>query len=319
MRYDKLVIAPGCGPNTFGTPGVQEHALFMKNVSDAMAVRKLLFDLLEKGSLPNTSRERAQELLHIAIVGGGPTGIELCAEMYDLAHNELVNLYPEVASLLTISIYDVGPNILSAYEARLHEYASGSLKRRDIDIRTGSHITHVDKHAMYVKEQGRVPYGMLIWATGNKHVPLIDTLPVRKTAKGLKRILTDDHLRVFRSSESDEIIPDVFALGDAADVDGSSLPTTAEVAVQKAKFLTSHLNTGSAIPFTYQQKALVSYIGGHDGVIAGDNKHDGWTGRRAWLAWRSGSLTWTRSWRGKAMIMLTWCINSVYGKEIARM
>lgn len=71
VSYDKLVIAPGCAPNTFGTPGVDENALFVKNVSDAMAIRKLLFDLLEKASLPNIPRDRAKELLHIAIVGGG--------------------------------------------------------------------------------------------------------------------------------------------------------------------------------------------------------------------------------------------------------
>jgi NADH:ubiquinone reductase (non-electrogenic) len=93
VEYDKLVISPGCTferlrrakshvliflgqTNTFGTPGVEEHALFMKNVFDAMVLRKLLFDQLEKASLPNISREQARGLLHIAIVGGGggPTG-----------------------------------------------------------------------------------------------------------------------------------------------------------------------------------------------------------------------------------------------------
>ena len=66
--------------NTFGTPGVEKHALFMKNVSDAMVLRKLLFDQLEKASLPHISEEQAKELLHIAIVGGGPTGkILICS------------------------------------------------------------------------------------------------------------------------------------------------------------------------------------------------------------------------------------------------
>lgn len=64
--------------NTFGTPGVQEHALFMKNVSDAMVLRKMLFDQLEKASLPNVTEEQAKGMLHVAIVGGGPTGAIIC-------------------------------------------------------------------------------------------------------------------------------------------------------------------------------------------------------------------------------------------------
>jgi NADH:ubiquinone reductase (non-electrogenic) len=93
LRYDLLILSPGCKrlilcfprrkhlltcsegqTNTFGVPGVAENAMFMKHVSDAMALRKMLFDQLEKASLPCTSKEEASALLHVAIVGGGPTG-----------------------------------------------------------------------------------------------------------------------------------------------------------------------------------------------------------------------------------------------------
>lgn len=324
LEYDYLILAPGCVPNTFNTPGVAEHALFMKNVSDAMAVRKLLFDLLEKASLPNCPVERKKELLHIAIVGGGPTGVEMTAELDDLAHKELKDLYPEVAEYLRISIYDVAPNILAAYDQKLYQYANDALVRRNIAIETNSRIEKVDKHALYIKDKGRIPYGMLVWATGNKAVPLVMDLEVKKTEKGLVRILTDSHLRVFKSKDSDEIYDNIFALGDAADVEGASLPTTAEVAVQKAKYLVNFFNSQSmslpsSAPFTYREKQLVSYIGSHDGVIAGRGDKEGWTGRSAWLAWRSGSVMWTRSWRNRVVIALTWVINAVFGKEIAKM
>ncbi|KAL9112181.1 MAG: hypothetical protein Q9227_003558 [Pyrenula ochraceoflavens] len=326
IGYDLLVIAPGCMPNTFNTPGVAEHAMFLKNVSDAMAMRKLLFDLLEKASLPGTSEERQRELLHVAIVGGGPTGIELTAELYDLAHEELVDMYPDVARNLHISIYDVAPNILSAYDRNLHEYANHQLLKRDVQVATNTHIESVDAEALHIKEMGRVPYGMLIWATGNKNVPLVEKLKVRTTTKGLKRILTDEHLRVFKSNDSDEIYDNVFGLGDAADMDGLSLPTTAEVAVQKGKYLVGEFNTAGTIDeakdskkFEYLQKQLVTYIGNRDGVIAGKEEKEGWTGQSAWLAWRSGSIMWTRSWRNRTMIALTWAVNAIFGKDIARM
>ncbi|KAL8786466.1 MAG: hypothetical protein Q9213_002782 [Squamulea squamosa] len=327
LNYGYLILAPGCIPNTFNTPGVAENALFMKNVSDAMAVRKLLFDLLEKASLPNCPVDRKKELLHVAIVGGGPTGVEITAELDDLAHKELQDLYPDVAEYLRISIYDVAPHILGAYDQKLYEYANEALVRRNIAVETNSRIEKVDKDAMYIKGKGRVPYGMLMWVTGNKAVPLVMDLDVRKTEKGLVRIMTDRHLRVFKAKDSEEIYDDVFALGDAADIDGESLPTTAEVAVQKAKYLVNFFNGRSqsemsvpgSIPFTYTEKQLVSYIGSRDGIIAGRGDREGWTGRSAWLAWRSGSVLWTRSWRNRVVILLTWVVNWVFGKEIAKM
>ncbi|KAL8887022.1 MAG: hypothetical protein Q9215_005358 [Flavoplaca cf. flavocitrina] len=328
LTYDYLILAPGCIPNTFNTPGVAEHALFMKNVSDAMATRKLLFDLLEKASLPTCSPARKSELLHVAIVGGGPTGVEITAELDDLANHELRDLYPDVAPYLHISIYDVAPNILGAYDRKLHEYANERLVRRHVAVETNTRIERVDKDALWVKGKGRVPYGMLMWVTGNKATELVMGMrDVRRSEQGLVRLLTDSHLRLFKDRDSEDVWDGVFALGDAADIDGQSLPTTAEVAVQKAKYLTHFFNSRSkgsfnvpaSLPFTYTEKQLVSYIGSRDGIIAGRGDREGWTGRSAWLAWRSGSVMWTRSWRNRIVILLTWVLNWFFGKEIAKM
>lgn len=201
VDYDLLVLALGCEPNTFGTPGVEEHVVFMKNVSDAMKVRKILLDLLEMASLPNMLPEKIKELLHIVIVGGGPTGIEMTAELDDLSQHELRGLYPEVADKLSISIHDVAPNIISTYDKKLHEYANSRLVRRHINVETNSHIERVEKDCFYTKEKGRIGCGMLVWATGNKNVPLIERIDVRLPPKGLKRILTDSWLRVFKGAD----------------------------------------------------------------------------------------------------------------------
>ena len=327
VEYDYLVVAPGCMPNTFGTPGVEENSIFIKNVSDAMIVRKRLFDLLEKASLPNVSGERKKSLLHIAIVGGGPTGIELTAELDDLCKHELGDLYPDVVDHVSISIYDVAPNILSAYDKSLHEYATKQLVTRKIDVATNTKIEKVDKEAIYIKDKGRVPYGMLIWATGNKNVPLVEKLDVMLPEKGLKRVLTDNHCRAFKPGTSSELHDGVFAVGDAADIEGASLPTTAEVACQKSKYLVENFNLKDTLksndmfkkPFEYQQKQLVSYIGQHDGVIAGKGNNDpGWTGASAWLAWRGGSVLWNRNWRSRISIIMTWTLNALFGKEVSK-
>lgn len=152
----------------------------------------------------------------------------------------------------------------------------------------------------------------LIWATGNKQVELVDKLKVSKSDK-VPRILTDDFLQVL--DPEGKPMDNVFALGDAADIKDSSLPTTAEVACQKAEYLAKTLNTGHEKPFEYDQKPLVAYTGKADGVASGQTE---WTGASAWLAWRAKNLDWSRSWRNRILIGVNWGLNHVFGKETFR-
>ncbi|EOD51795.1 putative fad-dependent pyridine nucleotide-disulfide protein [Neofusicoccum parvum UCRNP2] len=316
--FERLVIAPGCVPNLFGTPGVERWAQFIKTVDDARQLRRRLFEQLEKASMPGLTEQQVRDKLRVIIVGGGPTGVEICAEMWDLAHSDLQKLYPGVADKLSIAIHDVAPHILSAYDQKLYEYARERLVERNIEVRTNSHIERVEQFELYTKEDGRLPCGLLIWATGNKNVPLIDKLQAKK-AKGLVRLLTDNRLRVYKPNadggDGGDVWKGVYGLGDACDVEGAPLPTTAEVAVQKARYLASVLNSDSKTPYKFRPKGLVTYIGSHDGII-----QDGeWTGKMAWLSWRQGSLTWTRSLRARSMIFLTWGVNWLFGSELARL
>ncbi|KAK5458498.1 hypothetical protein LTS15_004580 [Exophiala xenobiotica] len=326
LTYDKLVISPGCQTNTFGTPGVAEHALFMKHVSDAMALRKKLFDQLEKASLPCTPTEEASALLHVAIVGGGPTGVEITAELSDLAQNELKDFYPAVAPLIHITIYDVASHILGSYDQRLYEYATEKMAKRGVHVATNTVIEKVDRTTLHLKGQKSVPYGMLLWVAGNKSIPFVDTLNVKKTEGGLVRILTDSRLRVQKSESGHETTPDdvyanVFALGDAADIEGQSLPTTAEVAVQKAKYLVQQLNRRHEDnkPFVFSSRRLVTYIGAHDGIIEGSAAGEALSGQKAWLSWRSGSWTWTRTWRNWVGLLWAYVMNFLFGRDVMRL
>ncbi|KAF9637619.1 putative fad-dependent pyridine nucleotide-disulfide protein [Lasiodiplodia theobromae] len=318
--FDRLVICPGCVPNMFGTPGVERHAQFVRTVDDARQLRRRLFEQLEKASMPGLTEQQQRDKLRVIIVGGGPTGVEICAELWDLAQSDLLKLYPGVADKLSIAIHDVGPHILSAYDQKLYEYARERLMERNVEVRTNSHIERVEQNELYTKEDGCLPCGLLIWATGNKNVPLIERLDAKKYTSGLVRLLTDNRLRILKPKNDgdegeDEIWEGVYGLGDACDIEDAPLPTTAEVATQKAKYLASVLNSGSETPYKFRPKGLVTYIGGRDGIIQ-DRE---WTGKLAWLSWRQGSLTWTRSFRTKSMIFLTWGVNRLFGSELARL
>merc|ERR1711939_1195390 len=323
LKYDKLVICPGCQTNTFGTPGVGEHALFMKHVSDAMALRKKLFDQLEKASLPCTSTEEASALLHVAIVGGGPTGVEITAELSDMAQRELKDFYPAVAPLINITIFDVASHILGSYDKKLYEYATEKMVKRGVRVATNTVIQKVDRTTLHLKGQDSVPYGILLWVAGNKSIPFVDTLNVKKTERGLVRILTDSRLRVQESGQEtpDVVYANVFALGDAADIEGQSLPTTAEVAIQKAKYLVRQLNRRheNSEPFVFSSKRLVTYIGAHDGIIQGSAAGEPLSGQKAWLSWRSGSWTWTRTWRNWVGLFWAMVMNFLFGRDVMRL
>ncbi|KAG8630291.1 hypothetical protein KVT40_001910 [Elsinoe batatas] len=316
VKYDKLVLAPGCDIQTFDTPGAMEHALFLRTTSDARIVQQRVLQMLDAASLPGIPEERQREMLHIRIVGGGAIGIEATAELHDLWEESMQHLYPHLKGKVQITIHDVAPEILSTFDESLSEYAMKSMRRKGVELKTGSHIELVESDAIHTKEDGRLPYGMLLWATGNKANTLLDQLDVKKPEKGMPRILTDQHLRVMRPDG--RVMDNVYAAGDAADIEGYTLPMLAEVALQKGEYLTRELNQmpgGFKSPFNYQQRASIAYLGQRDGIVGGK---DTWTGQNAWLAWRSGSLGWTRSWRRKIWILFSWLFVWLNGRDIAR-
>ncbi|CZT05442.1 related to mitochondrial cytosolically directed NADH dehydrogenase [Rhynchosporium agropyri] len=323
VHFDQLVIAPGSEVNTFDTPGVGEHCLFMKSVSDAITLREKVLDSFELASLPLYTESQKKSILHFIIVGGGPTGVELAAELDELIHGHLLSIYPECRDLVSVSVYDVADRMLGMFGEKLSEYAMEKFRRRDVNICMGRHIEGFEKGVMKVKEDGEVGFGVAVWAAGNKTSGLVEGMEgVKKDDAG--KLVTDGYLRVI--GEEGEAMNGVWAMGDAAGIDQNGLPATAEVAVQKAKWLAEHLTLQSSSSekegssprgkeFEYEQKALVAYIGRKDGVVDGGGK---WTGKSAWLAWRGGNLQWTQSWRRKAMIMIYWVLNKWDGREIAR-
>jgi NADH:ubiquinone reductase (non-electrogenic) len=315
LKYDKIVIAPGCENQTFGTPGALEHAMFLRTTRDARRIQQRILDVLDAASIPGLTETQQRDLLRILVVGGGAIGIEATAELWDLWHHDMRHLYPHLNGKLSIEIHDVAPALLGTFDKRLGEYAAQKLEGRGIEIRTSSHIEKVDVGAIWTKERGETRYGMLIWATGNGTNPLVEKLNVKKAGK-LQRIVTDRRLRVY--DEKDQLLEGVYAMGDSADIEGYTLPTLAEVAVQKAEYLAKELNQSDepVKTFEYTQRANIAYLGQHDGVIGGKEE---WTGQSAWLAWRSGSIYhWPRSWRRTLMIGISWMFNKIGGRDIAR-
>ena len=129
VPYDKLIVAVGCYNNTFGTKGVKEHALFLKDITGARALRNRILECFEVASLPTTHAEVKKQLLHFAIVGGGPTGMEFAAELSDLIRQDLIHLYPSVKDFIRVTVYDVAERVLSMFDQQLVDFAMKTYKR----------------------------------------------------------------------------------------------------------------------------------------------------------------------------------------------
>ena len=256
---------------TFGTPGADKHALFLRTTDDARVIQQRILEMIDAATLPGVGEERQRELLSIRIVGAGAIGIEATAELHDLWWEDMRFLCPQLEGKLSISIHDVADTVLSAFDENLSSYALSSLETKHVKIFTGSHIERVEPECIYTKEDGRLPCGLLLCATGNKVSPLVEKLNVKKPSEGLPRILTDEYLNIL--SSNGEPIKDAYALGDAADIDSHSLPTLASVALQKAEYLSHELNASdrSRHPFSYKQQIVMAYLGRRDGILVEGN------------------------------------------------
>jgi len=226
QRYDKLVIAVGAYAQTFNVPGVKVHAHFLKDVRDARRIRTRILECFEQANQPTLSDVDRRNLLNFCIVGGGPTGVEFAAELHDLLHSDIERHYPSLARMAKINLYDVAPNILGNFDRSLSSYAEQNFRRDGISIRTNHHVVRVEKGKMFVKEQGEVNFGLLVWSTGLAPNPLITSITELAKDEKTNSLLTDNHLNVITESGAPD--PDVWAIGDAAVMQEQRLPATAQ-------------------------------------------------------------------------------------------
>lgn len=216
VDYDFLVIAMGANVNTFNTPGVVENCHFLKEVEDAQKIRRTVIDCFERASLPTVSDEEKKRILHFAVVGGGPTGVEFAAELHDFVNEDLIKLYPGVKDIVKITLLEAGDHILNMFDKRITTFAEGKFHREGIDVKTGSMVVKVSEKEITTKEMktgeiSSMPYGMALWSTGIGTRPVVKDF-MRQIGQANRRALaTDEWLRV-------EGCDNIYALGDCATI-----------------------------------------------------------------------------------------------------
>jgi len=244
LEYDKLILSVGCKTNTWNTPGVEEHCHYLKESGDAILLRQQLIENLELASLPHMSEENKNRLLSFFIVGGGPTGVELAAELSDLLHEDIANpthsFFRGVKadmSNVSVTLVQSAPKLLPGFPHQIQDFCKQHLgSESQVDVLLNTRVTGVsdttmelyDKHTKTKKE---VPYGMVVWTAGVQPTDLARSLITKinsfnslnsTNASGDKKatplvqnstraIQTDSHCRVMGA-------PDILAVGDCADI-----------------------------------------------------------------------------------------------------
>ncbi|KAF9465885.1 pyridine nucleotide-disulfide oxidoreductase-domain-containing protein [Collybia nuda] len=234
ISYDYLVFAVGAEVQTFGIPGVKENACFMKELADAERMQRQFMDCIETAAFPGQSTEEIDRLLHMVVVGGGPTGIELSGELHDFLEDDLKSWYPELAGKVRITLVEALPSVLPMFSKQLIDYTESTFKESKIDIMTKTMVKEVKEKSVMLqlpdKSVVEVPCGMVVWAAGNKGrkvtQDLMAKIPAAQTNK--RGITVDDYLRMDGTNGT------IFAIGDCT---ATSYAPTAQVASQQGAYL----------------------------------------------------------------------------------
>lgn len=330
VAYDKLVIAAGSEPLTFGIKGVKENAFFLREVYHAQEIRKKLLLNLMLSENPGISEEEKKRLLHCVVIGGGPTGVEFSGELSDFIMKDVHERYTHVKDYIHVTLIEAN-EILSSFDVSLRQYATKHLTKSGVRLMQGV-VKEVHPKKIVLSDGTEVPYGLLVWSTGVGPSEFVKTLNLPKSPGG--RIGVDEWMRV-------PSVEDVFALGDCAgfleQTGRPVLPALAQVAERQGKFLVELFNKigkqngGKALSakgmplgeaFVYRHLGSMASVGRYKALVdlrqSKDAKGLSLAGFTSWMIWRSAYLTRVISWRNRFYVAVNWATTLVFGRDNSR-
>src|SRR5881296_2995734 len=184
ISYDYLILAPGGETNYFGIESIRQHGFGLKDTAEAVAIRNHVLGCFERGMLePDAERRRA--LLTFAIVGGGPTGVEMAGALSELIRLVLVKDYPRLnIKDVLVLLVEATDRLLGPMPARLRDAAAETLWRKHVDVRFGATVADYDGSRVVLKSGEIIPAQTVIWAAGVRAASLATTLGLSAARQG---------------------------------------------------------------------------------------------------------------------------------------
>ena len=289
--FDALVIALGSVTNYYGVPGAAEHTRPFKTVVDAMSLRARVIELFEMAEQASSPAQR-QRLLSFAIVGGGVTGVEVAAELIEMARETLLPKYPSLrTSDLTVTILEGGDRVVPTARPEHSAYVERHLTRRGVTVRLHAMVTRVEPKRIHLSDGSAFDAFTILWTAGVHPPDVVRALPVRHAKDG--RVLVDEHLRALAPDGGP--VEDVYVLGDCAASprpDGRFQPALSQTAVAMGSYLGRALVRRAAgkpaEPFRFREAGYIISLGQHSSVLELFGVPV--SGRLAWLLWAGAYL-----------------------------
>ena len=320
IDYDYLVLAAGATTNFFGNKNIEEWAIPMKTVPEAMGLRNALLSNFERALTCATEEER-QELLNVVIVGGGATGVEIAGALSEMKRYVIPYDYPDMdSSLMHIYLIEAGDRLLTGLSQESSQKAYDFLKSMGVDIQFGKMVTDYRDHKVVMKDGTEIPTRTFLWVSGIRAnaMPGIDESHLGRSFR-------------FKVDEFNRIpgVEDVFAIGDqclqtsdAAYPNGH--PQVAQVAIQQAKNLAKNLkrinqgaDSSQLTAFRYKNLGSMATIGRNKAVVEiGKFRSQGFF---AWVLWLVVHLRSILGVKNKMMVLLNWLWKYVSYNDSIRM
>lgn len=306
-EYDYLVLAAGTTTNFFGNEHIEEEAMPMKTVSEAMGLRNAILSNFERSVTCASDRER-QELLNVVIVGGGATGVEIAGVLSEMKRFVLPNDYPDMpSSLMNIYLIEAGSRLLSSLSEESSRHAEQFLREMGVNILLNKAVTDYQNHKVMLQDGTEIATRTFIWVSGVTAVT-IGNMDSTLLGRG-RRIKVDAFNRV-------QGIANVFAIGDqciqASDKNyPNGHPQLAQVAIQQGELLAKNLRKlekGKPLqPFYYRNLGSMATVGRNRAVAEFKSfKMSGWF---AWVMWLVVHLRSILGVRNKINVLLNWVWN----------
>ena len=308
VRYDYLVLAAGTTTNFFGNKNVEEHAIPMKNVSEAMGLRNALLENFER-ALTCASETERQELLNVVIVGGGATGVEVAGALSEMKNHVLPKDYPDMpSSLMNIYLIEAGTRLLPAMSEQTSQHVLNYLRKMGVNVLLNKMVTDYDHHRVILKDGSQIATRTFIWVSGVA-AEKITNLDGEHLGRGA-RIIVDEHNRV-------KGFEDVFSIGDQCIMPEGDPnypgghPQLAQVAIQQGKLLARNLKAlekGKSLKaFRYRNLGAMATVGRNRAVAEFSTMK--MAGFWAWIMWLVVHLRSILGIRNKSIVLFNWVWN----------
>ena len=312
IPFDHLVIATGLKPELSKLPGFTEHALTMKNLSDAYLLRNHIIECLEESDSDKGEQTIARNLCFV-VGGGGFSGVETIGELQEMIHRTL-RFYPHInKTQIRMVLVHSGDRILPEMGEKLSEYVRKKLEARDIEIITNTMLTGMTADAVELDNGKVIKCRTVVSTVGNSLPKMVQNLDL-PTERG--RLLVDDKLRVVGYSY-------IWALGDVARVPNAidefnPCPPTAQFAVRQAYRLAANIvaeiHNLPLTRFSYKPRGSLASIGDYKGVAEIRNFRI--SGFIAWALWRVVYLAMLPSAVSRIRIALNWLFDYFIPRNI---